>query len=132
MSIVYTPAQHELLRSDGLFGRRCESSLLDPMRYPIEIYGGVSFAVDAANIKHRRLFVQRKPLTQARNEGKQYARIGEAFLRKELRDGGLATLEARLGLSVARPRLLALVSASGGLAQPRATTTAEAFLLRGS
>jgi hypothetical protein len=125
VSIVYTPAQHELLRSDGLFGRRCESSLLNPMRYPIEIYGGVSFAVDAANIKERRLFVQR-------NEGKQYARIGEAFLRKELRDGGLATLEARLGLSVARPRLLALVSASGGLAQPRATTTAEAFLLRGS
>jgi len=82
VSIVYTPAQHELLRSDGLFGRRCESSLLDPMRYPIEIYGGVSFAVDAANIKQRRLFVQRKPLTRARRKGSNTHELVKPFFGK--------------------------------------------------
>ena len=45
------------------------------------------------------------------------ARIVETLFREELRDGGLATLKARLWLSIARARLLAFVSASGGLAQ---------------
>jgi len=51
MGIVDTPTQHQLPRSDGLCGRRRQSSLLDPMGYPIEIYGGISLAIDTANQK---------------------------------------------------------------------------------
>jgi hypothetical protein len=49
MSIMYTATQHQLPRGDRLFGRRRESTLLDPMGYPIEIYGGISLAIDATN-----------------------------------------------------------------------------------
>jgi hypothetical protein len=62
----------------------------------------------------------------------RHARVSESLLGKELRDGSLTALKARLGLSIARPRLLALVTPSRGLAQSRAATTTKAFLLRGS
>lgn len=70
MGIVDTPTQHQLLRSDGLFGRRRESSLLDPMGYPIEIHGGISFAIDAANPQKARdkLFCQPNGLVKTHDE----------------------------------------------------------------
>jgi hypothetical protein len=122
---MYTTTQYQLPRGDRLFGRRRKSTLLDPMGYPIEIYGGISLAIDATNC-----LSTKKNLIATRKAS--HARIDEPFLRKEFRDGSLTTLEACFGLSIARPRLLTFVSTSGGLAQARATTTTEAFLLRDS
>ena len=131
MGIVDTPTQHQLPRGDGFFGRRRESPLLDPMGYPIEIYGGIRFAIDAANQKVRRQqLVSNQTPRRDHDEKVAHARVGESLLREELRDGGLSALEARLGLSIPRPRLLAFVSTSRGLAQTRAATATEAFLLR--
>src|SRR6266702_3185573 len=65
----------------------------------------------------------------AKDATAQHARVGETLLRKELGNSSLATLEASLGLSVARTRLLAFVSASRSLSQSRATTTTNALLL---
>ena len=132
MGIVDTPTQHQLPRGDGLFGRRRESPLLDPMGYPIEIYGGIRFAIDTANQKVRRQLVSTQTPRQRHDEKVAHVRVGEPLLREELRDGGLPALEARLGLSVSRPRLLAFVSTTRGLAQTGAATATEAFLLRDS
>jgi hypothetical protein len=76
------------------------------MGYPIEINGSISLAIDA-----------KSTLSTIGTRKGSNARINETFFREELRDSGLATLKARLGLSIARARLLAFVSASGGLAQ---------------
>jgi len=48
---MYTATQHQLPCRDGLFGRRRQSSLFDPMSYSIEVYGGKSFATDSMNGK---------------------------------------------------------------------------------
>ena len=53
MSVVYTPAQYQLPCSDGPFGRRCQSSLLNPMGYSIKVYGGICFPVDTVYRTHQ-------------------------------------------------------------------------------
>jgi len=80
MGIVDTPTQHQLLRSDGLFGRRRESSLLDPMGYPIEIHGGISFAIDAANPqKARDNFLSTKRPRQDTRRGRTHELVKPFF-----------------------------------------------------